>query len=124
LPLVLVLDWVRSWYARSAIFGLIGVSAANVWIQTVANRQFPNLTYSNPVFQHSLPSLAHADVAINVGTVLLIPVVKIGSPLTLIPLVLAVAAWTWRCKRAASRGPATESEAAPAELELSQTATN
>lgn len=94
LPVIFVLDRVVSRLGRIGIYALMAVSALNVWIETIGGRGYPPTSVANPLFQYSLPALAHGTMPINLGTIVLYPFVGMNSKLTILPLVLLLAFWS------------------------------
>jgi hypothetical protein len=99
LPVIFVLDALQRRWERYLVYGLIVVSAVNVWLQTAAARGFPPVNKLNPLFDYSLPSFAHGRVALSLGTVLVAPFTGINSKWTLVPLVPLLGLWSWWARR-------------------------
>jgi hypothetical protein len=86
---------------------LIGVSALNVWAQSIAGQRYPPEEFrgalvTNPTTQWALPLLREGDVALNLGMLL-----RLHGPTSLLPLVLVLTLVTsvWH-RRAAGRARA------------------
>jgi len=102
LPVVFVLDAVKSLPLRLGIYALILISALNAWIQTIATKGYPSEFIPNPLFDFALPNVLHGNVALSLGGVLLAPFVGIYSDWTLVPLLAVVLVWTWLCFRSST----------------------
>jgi hypothetical protein len=68
LPIIFVLDRVRSWPGRLAIYALVAISVVNIWVETLGSRAYPHSYTMNPLFTYSLPALARGEVPLNLGT--------------------------------------------------------
>jgi hypothetical protein len=95
LPVLFVLDEIKTGPLRFVMYALILVSALNVWVQTIAAKGYPSV--SDPLFDWAIPNVEHGNVALSLGSILLAPFVGIYSDWTLLPLLLLILLWTWLC---------------------------
>jgi hypothetical protein len=100
-PVIFVLDYSAVSRGRFVVYPLIGLSCAVVWMETLAGGNFPPSHVANPLFTYSLPALAHGDVRFNLTSAVLtvLHVNKLGqaSLLTVVPLFVVLASWSFLC---------------------------
>jgi hypothetical protein len=99
LPVAFVLTTMRSGRARLAVYGLIVLSAALTWIETLGGRGYPPVHVPDPLFSYSIPALLHARLPLSLGTVLVEPVAGLNSLWSLAPLAVVILAWSFYCFR-------------------------
>lgn len=116
LPIIFVLDRIRSVWLSVGVAILFVLSFANVWVQTVSGMYMPWSSDVNPLFNTSIPAFVRGDLALNVGSVLTAPFVGIHSLWSLLPLPILLGLWTLYCARPrrAQKQPAMEAAEAPA----------
>jgi hypothetical protein len=92
LPMIFTFNhWLSRRLYRLLIGILVGLSAFNVWAQTLAGHVFPpvngadGVTIQNPLVQYALPLLAQGNITRNYGTLLGLP-----GFLSLLPLFVMV----------------------------------
>jgi len=92
LPIIFVLDAVRTrWFAFVA--GLLAVySFVLVWIETLGGQSFPQFQ-ANPLFEYSLPRWFAGDIARNVGMIFGLRGWASIAPLALFALVIVLVAF-------------------------------
>jgi 4-amino-4-deoxy-L-arabinose transferase-like glycosyltransferase len=85
LPIVLVLNrWAERKWARVGIAGVMLLSGALVWAETIAGQHFPDWS-RNPLAEVSVPRLLEGDIARNLGMLL-----GLQGWLSLAPLALVI----------------------------------
>jgi hypothetical protein len=89
LPVIFVLDGLKSPAMRLGVLALVAISAVNIWAETIGGRAFARGGVDDPLFKYSLPQLAHGHVPLNLGTF-----IGLSGPTTLAPLALALALWS------------------------------
>jgi hypothetical protein len=94
LPIIFVLDYLKSWGARAAVYGLLILSLLNVWIQTLGGLEFPPTKSLNPLFSDSLPALSRGEIPLNLGTFVLYPAFGTRAALSIVPLFLLLGVWS------------------------------
>lgn len=100
LPVIFVLDRVRSLWLRIGMATLFLLSLANIWLQTFSGMYMPWDYVSNPLFQTSIPDFIRGDLALNLGSILTAPFVGVHSLWSLLPLPILLGLWTLYCFRA------------------------
>jgi hypothetical protein len=90
LTIIFILDAAKHLWQRAAIALLVVVSIAGVWMQSLAGHNFPPDTVDQPIMDYAVPLLQRGEVRFNVGHV-----VGFQGLMTLIPLVLILAAILW-----------------------------
>lgn len=89
LPIILVLDRVRSWPGQAAIYALVALSVVNVWVETIGGLAYPSGSQHDPLFAYSFPQIFQGNFPLSLGTFL-----GLRGPATLIPLAIVLAVWT------------------------------
>ena len=102
LPAVFVMDRLTHPLARVGMYFVFGASAVITWIETLGYTGSPPYTH-DPLPDSSVPALAHGDVALNWGSLLLAPVGGLHSLWSLAFLPLALAVWSLRIYRRLKR---------------------
>jgi hypothetical protein len=86
LPIATVLDAAKRFWQWAAIWVLVLVSAAEVWIQFLAGNNFPPDTFRSPILDYALPLLGRGELRFNIGNVF-----GLSGFWALVPLVASVA---------------------------------
>lgn len=89
LPIIFLLNCLRSLPARGAVAPLVAVSLFNVWAETLGSRAYPHSGTMNPLFTFSLPALGRGEVPMNLGMFL-----GPHGPTSLLPLLGLLILWT------------------------------
>lgn len=98
-PVIFVLQSSRRAVIRPVVAALGVLSVVNVWLQTIGNGGFPKQTVHDPLFQTGIPGFLHDHLPLSVGAILLAPFHAGSTKTALVPLLCALAIWSFRAAR-------------------------
>ncbi len=108
-PVIFVLNRARAWATRFIIYGLIALSCAAVWIESIGGNGYPQVYLLDPLLSSSLPALAQGHLHATVVTLLVVvdpstPVSgSLVTPVATFGLIALLALWSLFCLRGTSR---------------------
>lgn len=96
LPIIYVLDRAAPFYQWLGVRVLIAISVVSVLVETVGSvGGYPSAGVAVPLLDSALPSIFKGQIEWNIGTFMVGPALGPNSVVTLAPLVLMLALWTW-----------------------------
>jgi hypothetical protein len=96
MPIIFVLNWVRTRWLRAVMYGLGALSLLLVWIETLGGQSFPRYEH-NPLLQYSIPEWLRGNIARSFGTLVGLHDVWALLPLAIfIVIVCGVFVWLQR----------------------------